>query len=136
MAGMLDDKSGVYYTERSMPAVASGANTAYEAVFTNPFGQNAYVDSIALVPIEAITGDATNSNNLNADLAAGTEIANLDFGAANDGVRGTPKAFTMTGTDAQRTIAANGCLLIEREEVGTQPVRLPGHVIRVGWKRI
>lgn len=132
----LHDIPGVHYTYTPLPAAGSGANTAYEAIIPNPLPGNAYVDSIDLLPIEAITGDDTNSNNYNVDLAGTTEIANLDLTTGNDAVRGTPKAFTISGSAAQRTVAAGGLLLVEREEVGTQPARIAGHMIRVGWKGI
>jgi hypothetical protein len=130
----LHDIPGVHYTFHPLPAAASGANTAYEAVCPNPFDEPAYVESIDIIPIEAITGDNTNTQNYNADLVGGTEIANKDFPTGTNGVAGTPTAMTITGTTAQRTIAANGCILIEREEVGTAPARAFGTVARVGWK--
>ena len=131
----LAEIAGVHYLEAVLPAVASGANTAYEAVFMNPFPNNkAYVESIQLIPIEAITGDNTNTNNWNVDLVAGTEIANKDFATGSDAVRGVALPFTISGTAAQRLLAVGGTLLVEREEVGTQPARIHGHKIRVGFK--
>lgn len=131
---MLHDLPGVLYTEVSLPATASSASTAYVAVMVNPFQGSAYVESIEHYPIETVTGDATNTTNFNADLVAGTEIANKDYGAAENGAVGVAEAFTFTGTAAQRKIAQGGCILIEQEEVGTQPARIAGHKIRVGWK--
>ena len=130
----LSEIAGVHYVEAVLPAVASGGNTAYEAIIMNPFPNNkAYVQSIELIPIEDITGDATNTNNWNVDLVGGTEIANKDFGAASDADRGVALAFTISGTAAQRLLAVGGTLLVEREEVGTQPARIHGHKIRVGF---
>lgn len=131
----LHDLNGIIYTLATLPVVASGANSALEAICPSPFSdRNGYVESIDLITPEIYTGDATNTQNMNAQLVAGTEIGNLDLGAANNTAVGVPKAFTMTGTDAQRTIAAGGCIIIQREEVGTQPARIAGAVVRVGWK--
>ncbi len=132
---MLEALPGVIYTERALAASASSAATAYVAVFPNPFEGRAYIESIEHVPIEDVTGDDTNTTNYNADLVAGTEIGNLDYPTGDDADRGVAVAFDLSGaTAAQRTIAEGGSILIEQEEVGTQPARAAGHVIRVGWK--
>lgn len=133
MVGSVRDIPGVHYTTHPLPAVASGGNTAYEAVCVNPFEGSAYIESIEIIAIEDYTGDATNSQNFNADLVAGTEIANKDLGAGVNLTKGVAAALTFTGTAAQRTIAQGGAILIEREEVGTNPARIFGSVVRVGW---
>lgn len=134
---MLSRLKGTYYTEHVLPLQASSANTAIEAVISNPLGRNAKIVSIDHLPVEAITGDNSNSQHMNILLADGsTEIANLDYDLATDAVRGVAKAFTLSGTAAQLTIAAGICILYQREEIGTQPARIAGHKIRVGWKGI
>lgn len=132
----IHDVCGTHYTCASMAAVASSDNTAVVAVIESPFSLgSAKIVSIDHIPAAAVTGDATNSCHFNALLIDGsTEIANLDYDAAINGVLGTPKAFTLSGTAAQLTVAAGGCILIQREEIGTQPVMIAGHRFRVGWQ--
>jgi hypothetical protein len=132
---MLGQLPGIFYTTHTLPASASGENTAYKVVAPNPFqSEYAKVASIEHVPIETVTGDNTNTTNFNADLVNGTEIANKDYPTGESAARGVAEAFTFTGTAAQRRIAPGGAILIETEEVGTQPARAHGHVIRIGWK--
>jgi hypothetical protein len=131
----LHDVPGSHYTYLTMAAVASGDNTAYVGGTINPLNGPAKIIAIHLIPIAAITGDNTNSNNYNVDIVASTtEIANLDLATGTDAVLGVPLAFTLSGTAAQLTVAAGGVLLVEREETGTQPVRIAGHAIRFTWK--
>lgn len=135
MVGQNDDKSGIVWTNHILPAVASGGNTAYECVCANPFGEvYAYIEDARYIPIEDVDGDDTNSFNLNMDLVAGTEIANLDFPNSNNASKGVAEAFTFTGTAAQRRIAPNDSVLIEREEVGTQPARIFGSIVQIAWR--
>ena len=62
------------------------------------------------VPSDAITGADAEHFNLNVDIVGGTEIANVDFGLASDGVAGTAKAFTLTATNTggQTNVTSTG----------------------------
>lgn len=134
---MNHDNPGVLYTETALPATTAADVSSIAAILTNPFRGNAKIVSCDLYPVAAITGDDTNSQNFNLMLANGTtEIGQLDFPAAVNGVIGTKKAFTLSGTAAQLTIAADGAVTIQIEDVGDQPGLIYGHRIRIGWKGI
>lgn len=135
--GMLDYRPGTLYTEASLPLNASNAATAIVAALVNPFGKNAKIVSLDFFFPEAVTGDNTNSMHLNLMLANGsTEIGQLDFTTGVNATIGTKKAGTLSGTAAQLTIAADGCVTLQREKIGTTPARIAGARVRVGWQRI
>lgn len=130
MANTFSELSGDVYVDVHFPAVAENTATGYFAMAVNPFDGNGYIDAIEFLPIANITGDNTNTFNLNVDLSSGTEIANLDLITNTNAVVGTRNSFTITGTDAQRTLAKGAAVSIEREDIGVGTATPEGCIVR------
>lgn len=126
---------GGVYTQVMLPATASDANSAVVAQMANPFpGHKGYIESSEIFPAATVTGDNTNSTNYNLQLVDGTQIATKTYPTSTNGAKGVADAMTISGTKAQRTIAADGAIFLQQEEVGTQPARVAGFVWRVKWR--
>lgn len=125
------DIPGTHYAQVHLPVVATGDASAIIGTWVAP--HKCKIVSIEHVPSAAITGVNTNTRHLNVQLAAGTEIANLDYVDGEDGAAATPNALTLTGTAAQLTLAAGAGLLIQSEKVGTG-LALPIGQLRIGYQ--
>jgi len=136
MNDIADIPNGIY-TDTVLPAITADAATAIIAHVMNPFSKSAYINSIKLFPGVEIANSDNNTDtfNLNIQLEATTEIANWDL-LDNNGpfeVDAGGYDFTISGSAAQRLIAAGDGLLIQREDSGTSPALVNGQIIRIHW---
>jgi len=114
----MHDLVDTQYGYAHFPQQTASDATNYWASWVAPFALT--ITGIDYVPSDAITGANTNTNHINVDaLAAGTEIANIDFVSGTDGAAGVASALTLTATTADLNLAAGAVVRVEVEEVGT-----------------
>jgi hypothetical protein len=112
----------------NLPAAAAADATVILGVWRAPY--KCVVNLLTHVPGSTITGADTNTAHLNVQLAAGTEIANRDYTNGVNGTPAAPLAVSLTGTTAQKTLAAGDALLFQREKVGTG-LAFPNSVVEI-----
>ena len=100
-----------------LPAQTAAAATAHLAQWTAPFACR--ITGIGVSTVAAVTGQDTDSRNLNVDLGSGTEIANLDLESGTDVAVTGMTPFTLTGTTAELELAQGATLRFESEKVGS-----------------
>lgn len=106
-----------------VPAQAADAATAYVAAFRAPY--KCRVTALGYVPIAAVTGQDTESRNLNVDLAAGTEVANLDLANGTNMAAKALTAIPITATGGYIDLEEGATLRLESELVGTTGLAVP-----------
>lgn len=127
----LHDIPGTHILQVTVPTIAAATATSYAAIVSMPF--KAVVKWAKFVPASAVTGDASNSQNLNVKKVVSgtaTEICNKDLGAGVDLTALTP--YLIGSDDTLDVSLAQGDLVVlEREKTGTGAI-LPLGVFLVG----
>lgn len=126
------DIPGTQYANVHVPLANAADATALVAGWVAPF--KCLITSLQFTASAAVTGANTNSRNLNVTLGDATEIANVDFAANSNAAKGTAKTIALTGTTAQKTLAAGAALFLESELVGAGGLALPMGVWRIGFR--
>lgn len=127
----LHDIPGTHVLQATVPTIAAATATSYAAIVSMPF--KAKVKWAKFVPASTVTGDASNSQNLNVKKVVSgvaTEITNKDLGAGVDLTALTPY---LIGTDdtLDVSLALGDLVVLEREKTGTGAI-LPLGVFLVG----
>lgn len=125
------DIPGTHVLQVAVPPIAADAVTAYAAIVSMPF--KARVQWAKFAPVSAVTGDATDSQNLNVKKVvsgSATEICHKDLGT---GVDLTALTAALIGTDdtLEVSLASGDLVVLERELVGAGAA-LPAGVFLVG----
>jgi hypothetical protein len=118
------------------PAAAADATTEH-VVFYAPF--DCYVTSVVIIPGADVTGQDTNSRNLNLRdrgvNGGGTpsELANRDYAAGTNESAGVPTTLYSPASPG-RSVSQNGVLSIQSELVGTG-LALPSFRVIVSYRK-
>lgn len=120
------------YAPAVLPAVATAVD-ADVAVFVAPF--DCTVTSVTYIPNATITGANTNTRairlrNKGAAGAGSTVVAELQFDSGVNATAYDEKAITLSGTAANRDLAAGDVLAVLSDSVGTG-LADPGGLLRV-----
>jgi hypothetical protein len=120
MANTMHDLAGPLVQQTLIPPAAAGDATASRVVFMAPFACR--IRSVTIVPAAGITGQATNTFNLNVinrgvDGASSTEVANRDYLSGTNETAYTRRVLYQPSTPL--SLAAGACLDLQRELVGT-----------------
>lgn len=91
--------------------------TGYIAIWRAPYKCRVVV--MNYVSTGAVTGNTTNHRNLNVDLAAGTEQANLDLTTGVDMTAGVAIAIPISATGGYIDLEEGATLLLESEKINT-----------------
>lgn len=128
---------GRYTHNVILPAVAAATATQVNMIWIAP--DNVKVLGVAVAAGAAVTGDNTNTKNLNlidAGTGAGTtEVGNLDLATGTDLAAKTPRAIVDAdaGTGTAFTLDAGDGLALQIEKVGTG-VALPDLLVTVTYQ--
>jgi len=101
-----------------VPAQAADAPTAYVAIWRAPY--KCRVTGLGYVPIAGVTGQDTESRNLNVDLGSTkAEQANLDLEAGTNLTAKDDNAIPITVAAGYIDLEEGDTLILESELVGT-----------------
>lgn len=114
------DQPGRYDESFFLNGVAAAATTKQVLLFRVPI--NMRLEAVEAVSQAAVTGDGTDTKNLNIinkgqDGTGTTELGNIDLAAGNDLAAFDAKAFTMPASPVD--INKGDVLAVEIEQVGT-----------------
>lgn len=126
------DITGSHTDQNTLLSVAAAATTEAHPFFVAPFP--CVVTGVGITPQAAVTGDNTDTKNLNVDNkgptgALSTEIGNLDLVLATDLVAFDEQAITITETE----LAKGDVLALEYEQVGTG-VLIPNLIVTTTFR--
>jgi hypothetical protein len=128
--------AGDFYvlTGKELEHLAATA-TETRAIWTAPC--NCVITGCSVVNPAAVTGNDTNSTNLNL-LDAGaagtgtTEIGNLDLATGTNLVANVPSALTVTAT----VLTAGDVVKVQYEKVGTGLLLTAEHFFQITYRRV
>lgn len=129
----LHDIPGNHHFYVHVDLVAAGDATEDQVIFIAPF--KCLVTGVFVTPDADVTGDASNTKNLNidnkgSDGSGSTEIANLDLASGTDL---TEADETTIGSSLTIALAASDVLMVEIEQVGSG-VTMPRCVYHVEYQ--
>ena len=129
----LHDVPGDHHSYVHTDSVGAGDATEDQVIFVAPF--DCVVTGVFVTPDAAVTGDATNTKNLNVDNKGSdgsgtTEIANLDLASGTNLVEADETTISSSITTS---LTAGDVLMVEIEQVGSG-VAIPRCIYHVTYR--
>lgn len=132
------DLRGTRKTEMLIPSVAAADSTEAHPIFVAPF--KCKVTKVGIVPQAAVTGNTTNTKNLNIidNGSAGsgsTEVGNLDLITGVDLTAMDYTEIPLNSTYSAGVSMEEGDVLSLSFEEVNSGVLIPDVIVQVEWKR-